>query len=113
MQRRRRIATKRQPIPLDPRKSRARFHQLGVSGAADVLRPLEIFYTAARLQWDAARLLARGCFRHAPKLSPVLEILSSSLVLRNNLESQIKKPKSVHCRAAGYTVISALTVCHD
>src|SRR5262245_61279105 len=79
MQRQKRIATKHQRVPLDPRKSRARLHQPGASGAAGAPRPSEIFYIVGELRWDAVCLWARGGFGHAPKLSPALEMLSSGL----------------------------------
>src|SRR6187200_2521368 len=93
MQRQRRIATKHQPVPLDARKSRVRLHQRGASGATGALQPSEISCIAGGLRSAVACLWARGGFRRAPKLSPALEMLSSPLVLRNNLESQIQKPK--------------------
>src|SRR6188472_3966852 len=94
MQRQTRIATRHRPVPLDARKSRVRPRQPGASGAIGALQPLEIFCIAGEPRWDAGCLWARGGFRHAPKLSPALEMLSSPVVLRNNVESQIQKPKS-------------------
>src|SRR5262245_5528137 len=94
MQRQTRIVTTHQPVPLDARKSRVRPHQPGVLGAIGALQPLEIFCIAGGPRWDAGYLSTRGGFRHSPKLSPALEILSSPVVLRNNLESQTQKPKS-------------------
>src|SRR5512132_4743534 len=94
MQRRRRIAIKHQPAPLDARKSRVRLHQPDASGAAGALQPSEIFCIAGGLPLDAWCLWAQGGFRHVPGLSAVLEMLSSPLLLRHNLESQIQKPKS-------------------
>ena len=66
MQRQTRIAVKRQPVPLDPHKSRVRFHQLGASGATGALQPSEIFCIAGGLRWGAACLWARGGFRPRP-----------------------------------------------
>src|SRR4029077_2772626 len=76
MQRQRHIAAGHQPVPLDSRKSRVRLHQPGASGATGALQPSEIFCIAGGLRWGAACLSARGGFRHVPKLSPVLEMLS-------------------------------------
>src|SRR5437870_1664626 len=95
MRRQSRIATKHQPIPLDARKSRARLHQPDASGATGAPPPSEISCIAAGPRWDAACPWARGGFRHVPKLSPVLEMLSSLVVLRNNLD---RKSKSQNLR---------------
>src|SRR5207244_7275662 len=96
-QRRRRIATKHQPVPLDARKSRARLHQPGAAGATGALQPSEIFCIAGGLRWDAWCLWARAGFRHAPKLSPVLEMLSSLASVGNQF--RIANPKAKICDA--------------
>src|SRR5215467_13462580 len=93
MPRQTRIAKKHRRVQLDPRKSPVRLHPPDVSGATGAPQPSEIFYITGELRSDAACLWARGGFGHAPKLSPALEMLSSRFVLRNNLESQIQKPK--------------------
>src|SRR5206468_3324761 len=95
MQRQRRIATKHQPVPLDARKSRVRLHQPGVLGATGALRPSEIFCITGGLRWGGACLWAQGGFRHVPKLSPVLEMLSSRASIAEQF--RIGNPKAKIC----------------
>src|SRR5436190_3450617 len=108
MQRRRRIATKHQPVPLDSSKSRVRLHQPGVSGASGAPQPSEIFCIVGGPQWGAVCLWVRGGFRHAPKLSPALEMVSFLLVLRNNLA---RKSKSQNLRPRRNATRHTLDVC--
>src|SRR5215211_5123815 len=77
MQRQRRTAITHQQVPLAQRKSRGRRRQPGASSATDALQLSEISCIAEGPRWGVACRWGRGGFRHAPKLSPALEMLSS------------------------------------
>ena len=96
-QRRKRTAAKHQPARPDVRKSRGRLHPPGASGASDALQRLEIFCIAEGLPLDAWCLWAQGGFRHVPKLSPVLEMLSSLPSVA--AQFRIANPKAKICDA--------------
>src|SRR5262249_413576 len=87
------IARKHQRVPLDVRKFRVHYHRPDASDATGALRPSEISCIAGVPPWDAACPWAQGGFRRVPKFSPALEMFSSSVFLRNHVESQSQKPK--------------------
>jgi hypothetical protein len=98
MPRQTRIAEKHQRVQLDPRKSPVRLPPPDVSGATGAPQPSEIFYIAGELRSDAGCLWARGDFGHAPKLSPILEMLSSGLRIAEQF--RIANPKAKICAAS-------------